>query len=81
MQTKFHKYIEYISIRVGILKKRRLKKDYERNTDLVDLPWFHVIFNAFSLSLLCVQKPFCIDFFLNFSLFVRNLSKDVRESF
>ena len=28
----------------------------------VDIPWFHGIFNAFSLCLVCVQKPFCIIF-------------------
>ena len=27
-----------------------------------DIPWSHGIFNDFSLSLVCVQKLFCIDF-------------------
>ena len=30
---------------------------------------------------MCVQKPFCIDFYVSFSLFARNLSKDERGSF
>ena len=46
-----------------------------------DIPWFHGIFNTFSLNLECVQKPFCIDFYVSFSLFARNLSKDERISF
>ena len=46
-----------------------------------DIPWFHGIFSAFSLSLVCVQKPFCINFYISFSLFSGNLSKDERESF
>ena len=25
---------------------------------VTDIPWFHSIFNAFSLNLVCVQKPF-----------------------
>ena len=48
---------------------------------LTDIPWFYGIFNAFSLSLVCVQKPFCINFYVSFSLFAGNLSKDERESF
>ena len=46
-----------------------------------DMPWFHGIFNVFFLSLVCVQKPFCIDFYVSFSLFAGNLSKDERECF
>ena len=46
-----------------------------------DIPWFHGIFNAFFLSLVCVQKPFCIDFYVSLSLFAGNLSKDERGSF
>ena len=38
-------------------------------------------FNDFFLSLVRVQKPFCIDFCVSFSLFARNLSKDERGSF
>ena len=48
---------------------------------IIDLPLFHGIFNVFSLRLVCVQKPFCIDFYVSFSLFAGNLSKDERESF
>ena len=47
----------------------------------VNIPWFHVIFNAFSLNLVCVEKPFCIDFYVSFSLFGGNLSKDERGKF
>ena len=47
----------------------------------IDISWFHGIFNAFSLSLVCVQKPFCINFYVSFSLFAGNLSKDERGSF
>ena len=46
-----------------------------------NIPWFHDIFSAFSLSLMCVQKPLCIDFYVSFPLFVGNLSKDERGSF
>ena len=46
-----------------------------------DILWFHGIFNAFSLSLVCVQKPFCIDFCVSFSLFTGNLSKDELGNF
>ena len=42
----------------------------------VDIPWFTSILNAFSLSLVCVKKPFCIDFYVIFSLFAGNLPKD-----
>ena len=48
---------------------------------MVDIPWFHGIFNVFSLSLVCVQNPFCIDFYESFSLFAGNLSKDEFGSF
>ena len=48
---------------------------------IIDLPLFHGIFNVFSLSLVCVQKPFCIDFYVSFSLFAGNLSKDEHISF
>ena len=48
---------------------------------MADIPWFHGIFNAFSLSLVYVQKPFCIDFYVSFSLFAGNLSKDERRCF
>ena len=41
----------------------------------------HDIFNAFYLSFMCVQKPFCINFYVSFSLFAGNLSKDERGSF
>ena len=52
-------------------------EDKQRNkVEDVDIPWFHSIFNVFSLSLVCVQKPFCIDFYVSFSLFAGNLSKD-----
>ena len=44
----------------------------------VDIPWFHDIFNAFSLNLVCV---FCIDFYVSISLFGKNLSKDEHGSF
>ena len=47
----------------------------------IDIPWFHGIINTFSLSLVCVQKPFCIDFYVSFSLFAENLFKDERGSF
>ena len=47
----------------------------------IDVPWFHGIFNAFSLSLVYLQKPFCIDFYASFSLFAGNLPKDERGSF
>ena len=47
----------------------------------VDIPWFHDIFNAFSLRLVCVQKPFCMDFYVSFHLFAGNLSKDEHGSF
>ena len=46
-----------------------------------NIPWFNGIFNAFSLSLVCVQKPLCIDFYATISLFAGNLSKDKRGSF
>ena len=36
-----------------------------------DVPWFHGIFNAFSLSLVCVQKPFLYWFLCNFLLICR----------
>ena len=45
------------------------------------IPWFHGIFNDFSLSLVCVQKPSCIDYNVSFPLFLGNLSKDKRGSF
>ena len=48
---------------------------------ITDIPWFHGIFNVFSLSLVYVQKTFCIDFNVNFSLFAGNLSKNERGSF
>ena len=46
-----------------------------------DISWFHGIFNDFSLSLVYVQKPFCIDFYVSFSLFLGNLSEYERGSF
>ena len=49
--------------------------------EVSDEPWFHGSFNAFSISLVCVKKPFCIDFYVSVSLFVGNLSKDERGSF
>ena len=52
---------------------------YKNN--MIDVPWFHTIFNAFSLILVCVQKPFCIDFCVSFSLFSRNLSNDEHRCF
>ena len=48
---------------------------------MLDILWFHDIFNALSLSLVCVQKPFCIDFYVSVSLFARKLSKDECGSF
>ena len=55
---------------------------FNRSSSLgFDVPWFHGIFNAFSLSLMCVQKLFYIDFYVSFSLFAGNLSKDERRSF
>ena len=51
------------------------------HTASTDVPWFHSTFNDFSLSLVCVQKTYCIDFYVSFSLFAGNLSKDERESF
>ena len=64
------------------LKDLVLQLIYLGNTNLgTDVPWFHGIFNVFSLNLVCVKKPFCIDFYVSFSLFVGNMSKDERESF
>ena len=48
---------------------------------VLEVPRFHDIFNVFSLSLMCVQKPFCIDFYISFSLFAGNLFKDEIGSF
>ena len=45
------------------------------------MPWFHGIINTFSLSLVCVHKPFCINDYVSFSLFAGNLSQDGRGSF
>ena len=45
------------------------------------MSWFHGIFSDFSLSLVCVQKSFCIDFYVSFSLFAGKLSKDECGSF
>ena len=45
----------------------------------VDIPWFHGIFNVFSLILVCVQKPFCINLYVSYSVFAGNLSKDERR--
>ena len=41
----------------------------------VYIPWFYGIFNGFYISLVCVHKPFCINFSVTFSLFAGNLSK------
>ena len=48
---------------------------------ITDIPWFHGIFNVFSLSLVYVQKPFCIIFYVSLSLFAGNLSKRLKRSF
>ena len=47
----------------------------------LDIPWFRGIFNAFSFCLVCLQKPFCIYYYVSFSLFAQNLFKDERGSF
>ena len=39
------------------------------------------VFLFFSLSLMCFQKPLFINFYVSFSLFIGNLSKDERRSF
>ena len=38
----------------------------EEKEEVSDIPLFHCIFNTFSLSLICVQKPVCIDFLCKF---------------
>ena len=40
-----------------------------------------VFLMLFYLSVVCVQKPFCINFYVSFYLFAGNLSKDEHESF
>ena len=47
----------------------------------IDIPWFHAIFDAFSLNLVCIKKTFCIDLYVSFSLFARNQSKYERGKF
>ena len=46
-----------------------------------DIPWFRGIFNVFTLGLVCVQKPLCIDFYVSLPLFAGNMSKDERRTF
>ena len=44
------------------IKEGTITKTYQLLTyfpRITDIPWCHGIFNAFSLSLVCVQKPFC----------------------
>ena len=46
-----------------------------------DVSWCHGIFNAFSLSLVYVQKPFCIDFYVSFFLFQRSFwARNAKET-
>ena len=45
------------------------------------ITWFHGIFDDFSFCLVCVQKLFCIKFYVSFFLFAGNLSKDECKCF
>ena len=51
------------------------------SNSIADVPWFHGIFHVFSLSLVYVKMPFCINFYVSFFLFARNLSKYESGSF
>ena len=60
---------------------RHLRTNNEFKLRVLITRGFTVFLMLFYLNLVCVQKPFCIDFYVSFFLFAGNLSKDERGSF